>query len=286
MEMIRETVTSSQNKYVSLARSLANKKHRENEKRFRFDGVKLLCEAVKNGLELDFLLIDEGEEQAVLEKVEKLYGVKETDIKCKAIRVASSVFDKLSEEQAPEGVISVAFYALGLHCERDEEWLGDVGGDEKILLLESVRDPQNVGAIIRVSAAFGVDRIVMSKDCADIYSSKTVRASMGTLFSMKVDKVADIPCAIRNLTDSGRRVFAAALNREAQRLGEFETVKGDCVVIGNEGHGLSEEAIAACGRTVFIPMSDRVESLNAATAAAVLVWEFFGSQKSGGKHYE
>lgn len=286
MEMIRETITSSQNKYVSLARGLANKKNRESEKRFRFDGVKLLCEAVKKGLELDFLLIDESEERAVLEKAEKLYGVRESDINCRAIRVASSVFDKLSEEQAPEGVITVALYASDLHCERDAESFVNVGENEKILLLESVRDPQNVGAIIRVAAAFGVDRIVMSKDCADIYSSKTVRASMGTLFSTRVDRVADIPCVIRNLTDSGRRVFAAALNREAQRLGEFAVQNGDCVVIGNEGHGLSEEAIAACGRTVFIPMSDRVESLNAATAAAVLVWEFFGSQKSGGKHYE
>lgn len=286
MEMIRETVTSSQNKYVSLARGLASKKNRENEKKFRFDGVKLLCEAVKKGLELDFLLMDESEERAVLEKAEKLYGVKETDINCKVIRVESSVFDKLSEEQAPEGVICVAKYAEDTHCERDAEFFKSIGKSEKILLLESVRDPQNVGAIIRVAAAFGVDRIVMSKDCADIYSSKTVRASMGTLFSTKVDKVADLPCAIRNLSASGRRVFAAALNREAQRLGEFAVAEGDCVVIGNEGHGLSCEAIAACGRTVFIPMSDRVESLNAATAAAVLVWEFFGSQKSGGKHYE
>lgn len=283
MEKIIETVTSSQNKYVSLARGLANKKNRENEKKFRFDGVKLLCEAVKKGLELDFLLTSENEEKSVFEKAEKLYGVKETDINCKAIKVASSVFDKLSEEQAPEGVICVARYAQDMHCERDAEFFKNIDKSEKILLLESVRDPQNVGAIIRVAAAFGVDRIVMSKDCADIYSSKTVRASMGTVFSTRVDRVADIPCVIKHLGESGRRVFAAALNREAQRLGEFSICNGDCVVIGNEGHGLSDDAIAACERTVFIPMSDRVESLNAATAAAVLVWEFFGSQNNGGR---
>ena len=283
VERIREIITSSQNKYVSLARGLANKKNRENEKKFRFDGVKLLCEAVKAGLELDFLLICEREESAVLEKAERLYGVRESDISCKAMTVSAAIFDKLSEEQAPEGVIAVAKYASSLHCERAAESLKDTEKAEKILLLESVRDPQNVGAIIRVAAAFGVDRIVISRDCADIYSSKTVRASMGTLFSIKIDKVEDIPCAIKSLAESGRRIFAAALNREAQRLGEFSVLEGDCVVIGNEGHGLSIEAIEACGRTVFIPMSDRVESLNAATAAAVLVWEFFGSQGKGGK---
>jgi TrmH family RNA methyltransferase len=114
----------------------------------------------------------------------------------------------------------------------------------------------------------------MSKDCADIYSSKTVRASMGTLFSTRVDRVADIPCVIRNLTDSGRRVFAAALNREAQRLGEFAVQSGDCVVIGNEGHGLSDAICKACGNSVIIPMSERAESFNAAVAASILMWEF------------
>ena len=154
--------------------------------------------------------------------------------------------------------------------------------EEKILLLESVRDPQNVGAIARVSAAFGVDRIVMSLDCADIYNSKTLRASMGAIFATKIDRVADMPLAIKEITSSGRRVFAAALNKEAHVLGEIGLKTGDCVIIGNEGHGLSAAVVEACGRSVYIPMADHVESLNAATAAAVLVWEFFGSPRKGG----
>ena len=277
MNIVRETVTSAQNKYVSLARSLAAKKAREKEKRFRFDGVKLMCEAVKQGVNIELALVAESELSSVVQKAEKLYGIKDNELNFPVIRVADHLFERLSEEQAPEGVICIAEYMSELHsdiCEGDVERM-DRG--ERILLLESVRDPANVGAIVRVAAAFGVDRLIISSDCADIYNSKTLRASMGTLFSTRVDRADDLTAVVGELCASGRRVFAAALNRSAHVLGELEIVDGDCVIIGNEGHGLSNEIIEACTGSVFIPMSAQVESLNAATAAAVLVWEFFGS---------
>jgi TrmH family RNA methyltransferase len=272
----KEVITSSQNKYVSLARGLANKKNRENEKKFRFDGIKLMCEALKKGVVFSFILAMDGEWSFVLEKSEKLYGITENDIKCPVIFVEKALFERLSEEMAPEGVICVAEYMSEKHFSLDASEELPCGRDESILILESVRDPQNVGAIVRVASAFGVDRVLMSSDCADVYNSKTIRASMGTVFGASIHKSSDIPCLIRNLRSSGIRVFAAALDRDSQKLGEFKIERGDCVVIGNEGHGMSADAIAECNGTVFIPMADGVESLNAATAAAVLVWEFFG----------
>ena len=272
----RETITSPQNKYVSLARGLANKKNREKEGLFRFDGVKLMCEAVKKGAEISFILAAKGEWSLVMEKAEKLYGICASDISSPIFFVEDGVFDRLSEEMAPEGVICVAKYADSVRDRVAESELSAIDPQEKILLLESVRDPLNVGAIVRVAAAFGVDRIVMSRDCADVYNSKTLRASMGTFFDMKIDRVESIPEAVSVFRRGGRRAFAAALDPDSHRLGEFKIKQGDCVIIGNEGHGLSAEAIESCDGTVFIPMADGVESLNAATAAAVLVWEFFG----------
>jgi TrmH family RNA methyltransferase len=119
-----------------------------------------------------------------------------------------------------------------------------------------------------------VDRLVLSADCADIYNAKTVRASMGTLFSQRIDRVDDLTVAIAALRADGRRVFAAALDERATRLDELDVRAGDCAVIGNEGHGLSAETLAACTSAVYIPMTARAESLNAAVAAAVLMWEF------------
>jgi TrmH family RNA methyltransferase len=146
--------------------------------------------------------------------------------------------------------------------------------NESIVLLESVRDPSNVGAIIRSAAAIGIDRLILSADCADIYHPRAVRGSMGTVFNQPIDRVSNLAATVKELRESGRRVFAAALDERALSLGEFEIRAGDAVVIGNEGHGLSGEVIAACSGSVIIPMSERAESFNAAVAASILMWEF------------
>ena len=146
---------------------------------------------------------------------------------------------------------------------------------EKLLLLEAIRDPGNLGTIIRSAASLGIDKIVLSFDCADLYNPKTIRAAMGSLFSQKVDILPEgkMPEYISALRESGRRVFAAALHREAKILGREEIFCDDCFVIGNEGHGLSDEVIAACDSSVIIPMREGCESLNAAMAAGIFIWE-------------
>ena len=116
--------------------------------------------------------------------------------------------------------------------------------------------------------------MILSADCADIYHPRAVRASMGTLFNQRIDRVSDLTEVIVGLRESGRRVFAAALDARALPLGRFEILAGDCVVIGNEGHGLSDAICKACGNSVIIPMSERAESFNAAVAASILMWEF------------
>lgn len=271
-----EVVVSNQNKYVTLARALCERKQRQKSSLFRFDGVKLLCEAAKRGARLDFLLISEGAYDSVSEKAQRLYGLDIKSLDCRIVVIADHLFDKISEENAPEGVIAVAEYIEDRHKDIFATEVC-VGTEERILLLESVRDPHNVGAILRTAAAFSVDRVIMGRDCADIYGSKTLRASMGAVFAMNIDRVDSVSAAISELRRSGRRVYAAALDERAERLGERRYSPMDCVVIGNEGHGLSEETVKACDASVYIPMSDGVESLNAAVAASVLMWEFFGS---------
>ena len=273
-----EIITSSQNKYVSLARVLSDRKQRQKSSLYRFDGVKLMCEAIVKGTRIDFLLLSESAYDTVTSRASKLYGVNLEALDCKKICVCDEVFEKISEENAPEGVITVAKFDESRHRSLNCGDI-DVAGGENILLLESVRDPGNVGAILRTAAAFSVDRVIIGRDCADIYNSKTLRASMGAVFSMRIDRVESVSDAVRSLRANGRRVFAAALDDRAVRLGKERFLPGDCVVIGNEGHGLSRDVLETCDASVYIPMSDGVESLNAAVAASVLMWEFFGSKK-------
>ena len=263
-----EIITSRQNALLVEAHKLSDRKHRARTERFRFDGVKLAAEALSRDVPLYAVLLRASDARRVLERVFSMCG-KEFSADTRVVSVADGVFDSLSEESAPEGVLCVGAWQKDIH----RGWTEEIDARDRVLLLESVRDPSNLGAIIRTAAAFGVDRLILSADCADIYNAKTVRASMGTLFSQRIDRADDVCAVIASLRAQGRRTFGAALDDKAARLGELSLQRSDCAIIGNEGHGLSERVIAACDRTLYIPMTERAESLNAAVAAAVLMWE-------------
>ena len=271
-----EIIRSRQNKNVVELCRLNDRKAREAARLFRFDGIKLLEEAVKKGLEITAVFVCASERPKIEAELVKRCGKEVFDSFGRILVIADEIFERISEEKSPEGVISIAKYIDKFQKNVTIYNSADFSADEneRIVLLESVRDPSNIGAIIRSAAAMGVDRLIVSSDSADIYHPRAVRASMGTLFDQRIDRVADLPTAIRELQRSGRRVFAAALDESAWVLGKFEMQKGDCVVIGNEGHGLSEETCRACSHSVIIPMSGRAESFNAAVAASILMWEF------------
>jgi TrmH family RNA methyltransferase len=275
-----EIITSRQNRRIVELMKLDDRRARENGRRFRFDGVKLLCEAIRRGVELDSIFLRAGTADKVASRMKELYGCTPADAGCPVFGVEDSLFEKISLENAPDGVITVAKYIDKSHnliiiYKKDDIFIRE---DAPVLLLESVRDPLNVGAIIRSAAALGVGHIIMSADCADVYHPRTVRAAMGPLFSMPITRVEDLAGSIRALRAEGRRVYAAALDDTALCLGsrEFEAERGSmppCAVVGNEGHGLSEAVIEACDKSVYIPMEADTESLNAGVAAALIMWE-------------
>lgn len=277
-----EIIRSRQNRRIVELIKLDDRRTRERTRTFRFDGVKLLCEAIRREVSLDGIFLRVGTADRVESAMQTLYGCSLGDVACPIFGVEDSLFDKISQENAPEGVITVANYIDKSHnfiiIYNKEEI--QIPTDAPILLLESVRDPLNVGAIIRSAAALGVGHIIMSGDSADIYHPRTVRAAMGPLFSMPITRVEDLAGSIAALRESGRTVYAAALDDTALRLGSpaFESERegslaAPCAVIGNEGHGLTPAVIAACDRSVYIPMQAGTESLNAGVAAALIMWE-------------
>jgi len=245
----------------------------------RFDGVKLYCEAVLRGVEIEFILLDATLTEAVDAKAKALYGFGLDAVDARILTLSHDIFVKISDENAPEGIICVAKYIDKIHkiatINSRQEILDRLAAPEsgRILLCESLRDPGNVGTVVRTAFAFGIDWLVLSDDCADLYNPKTLRGAMGTLFSQKILRVDDLPAAVNILQSKGRRVYAAALDENAKQLGSFAFGKEDCAVIGNEGHGLSERMLDACCEKVYIPMAGNAESLNASVAASVLMWE-------------
>jgi TrmH family RNA methyltransferase len=270
----KEVITSRQNPTVKQICALPDKKSRRESGLFRFDGIKLFGEAVACGLSIERVVLSLGASGNVRDAVEREIerGRLESS---RVMLVGEEVFSKISEERSPEGIVTVARALAQKHRTHTELGGFCVSREERILVAESLRDPGNLGTVIRSCAALGIDRLVISDDCADLYNPKTIRAAMGGLFRMDVDVIPtnELAAAIGILRASGRRVFAAALREDAHALGELELRRGDCFVIGNEGHGLSQSVISACDACAIIPMTEGSESLNAAAAAAICIWE-------------
>ena len=262
-------ITSKSNSTIIKIDKLGNKKYRNEEKLFVCNGIKLFREAVKFNAEIKYIVLNnntdfDGDVIKLIKDQQSLGAM--------VLCVSDAVFDKLSEEQAPQGIIVVCKYFEDKHTfsiEAENEYF-----DDKIMLFESIRDPGNIGTIIRNAAAFGIDRLIFSSDCADIYSSKVIRAAMGAVFKVRIDIVDDFKGAIKSIKNCGKKVLGAALNQDSLVLGKYELNTQDAIIIGNEGHGLSEETLELCDNTLFIPMNENTESLNAAIATAIIMWEF------------
>ncbi len=266
-------ISSRNNPYVQKYAKLSDKKHREIEKLFLLEGAKLFEEAVKYGIPLEAVLLLEGKENEIISRTYESIKYNTDYRNLKILCLSENAFSKISTEKSPDGVICVAKHLdnLKFYNKIEKNSVQDCS-DEKVLLLCSLRDPGNVGTIARSAVAFGFDRIILSSDSADIYSSRAMRASMGAFFKIKVDLVKDFSSAVTALKDCGRRVFCAELRDGAKSIDELSVKRSDCFVIGNEGHGIPEEISALSTGSVYIPIAENSESLNAAIAASVLLF--------------
>ena len=184
-------------------------------------------------------------------------------------RVAPHVAEKLAGTKSSQGVFALLQTPAPpthlLHSAR------------RLLALEGVQNPGNVGTLLRSAAAFGFDGVLLGPGCAAPFAPKTLRASMGAAGRLPVLTVPDLPAALTALRGRGVTCLAAALyhSRPLDEVGT-DFPGGLCLVIGSEGQGLTDAAVAACDAAVRIPMTDLVESLNAGVAGSVLLWQFRG----------
>ena len=276
---MNEIIQSRQNPKVRFVCGLSEKKKRKESGLFRFDGIKLFSEAMESRMAIHSVYVRcpvREEIDAMLVKALQS-GMLSAD---QMVSVSESVFDKLSEEKSPEGILCVAYMPDLLHRRMTGKEAAECLGAEESkmgawLLVESIRDPGNLGTVMRTAAALGIDTLILSADCADLYHPRTLRSAMGAIFRLPTITLEqrELPDFIRSMREGGRRIYAAALREDAVEIGSFSLRRGDCFVIGNEGHGLSQEVMDACDGTAIIPMREGNESLNAAAAAAICIWE-------------
>ncbi|MGM9680002.1 MAG: TrmH family RNA methyltransferase [Eubacteriales bacterium] len=263
-----EIITSRNNRKIVELAKLKNKKYRDESGLFFFEGIKLFREAIEFGVPLTEVVFSES--------CADLANELPKGVNCSV--VASSVYEKLTDENSPQGVFCVAKHLDNLH---KSATIYEECDNAPSLLLEGIRDPGNLGTILRTAYAFGINRLILSQDCADLYNAKTIRAAMGAVFRQKTVRVSDCIETIRKMQKKGIPVYAAVLNENSKDVRDISLDLPVCFAVGNEGHGLSENLIGVCRGSVIIPMMPGCESLNAVAASTVLMWEIARNRKGG-----
>jgi TrmH family RNA methyltransferase len=243
------TITSRENPQIKQICALTSAaKKRRKEGLFVCEGFTLLEEALRRGLEPRAVYCLDSQAHRLPE------------LNCPCALVNQSVLEKMSDVPAPQGVV----FTLPLPEPRTA-----LSGS-RFLALDSLRDPGNMGTILRTADAFGLDGVILLGDCVDVYSPKVVRSAMGSLFSTKL--YAMTAQELRQQLDGlGVPMYAATLAADSRPVTELD-LKSSCVIIGNEAHGVSAETIACCTGSVIVPIQS-AESLNAGVAAGILMWE-------------
>ncbi len=258
-------ITSTANQKIKRLVNLQKKrKLRDAEGVFLVEGIRMFREVPAQDLQEVYVS-------------ESFYGKEKNivDEMCKKSRLRAeiltdNVFEHVSDTQTPQGVLCVV-KQRGKSGNAAELWK-DKKNVPFLMILDNLQDPGNMGTILRTAEAAGVNGILMSKDCVDIYNSKVIRSTMGSVFRMPFLYVEDLEAAILEMKEAGIKTYAAHLDGKLS-YDEPDYKGPSAFMIGNEGNGLRDEIAKLADTYIIIPMAGQVESLNAAIAATVLMFE-------------
>lgn len=243
-----ERITSRQNPLAQQVRKLlSSRKEREKTGLFVADGTKLLAEAVKWWPGLETVILSEGVEADVPQGV-------------RLVCVPEDVMESISPMRTPQGALFVC------RLPQKQEFMPQPG----MLLLDGIQDPGNLGTILRTADALQIP-VALLDGCADPFSHKVVRASMGAVFRT-VPVQTSMPQAVEACARQGIPLAVTALSAKARDIRQVD-LSTMAVVIGSEGQGVRPQLLQAAGEELIIPMNPNCESLNAAIAAAIVMWQ-------------
>ena len=255
-----DIITSTSNEKIKRVTMLVNNaKARRKEGLFAVEGLRIASEIPEGVLEECY--VSEG--FAAEHEISEVFGY-ETD----TVVVSSAVFKKMSDTRNPQCILCV--------CRKNEETADDFLsgrriGELRLLILEGIQDPGNLGTMIRTAEGAGFDAIIADENTVDVYNPKVTRSTMGSLFRMPVIYSQDLPAFIDDIKQSSVTVYAAHLDGK-KSYREVRYGSRIAFLIGNEGAGLSDEITKKADELVRIPMQGKLESLNAAVAAALLMY--------------
>ena len=263
-------ITSLHNKEIKeTAALLARKKERDRRGLFVVEGPKMFGEAPMERIERVYLA-----QSAAAQMYEK-YGDRLSGLSCET--VSDEVFVKMSDTKTPQGILCLVRQQ---HYNIEEILRENKEKQMLFIILEDIQDPGNLGTIFRTAEAAGADAVIMSSWTADIYNPKTIRSTMGSVYRVPFFHVDQMEEAVRRLQKAGVAVYAAHLGGTAA-YDACDYQKSTAFLIGNEAKGLREETAACADARITIPMAGKVESLNAAVASSILLFEAARQRRKG-----
>ena len=243
MEDIKK-IDSIKNEYIKSLRSLKTKSSRDDQGLFLVEGEKCVMEALESDFEVESVLFTD-------EYAENFFAVK-----CKKFVVSQRIIEVLSDSKTPQGVIACV-----------NKNASEAVFEGLTVVLDGVSDPKNVGSIVRSADAAGASCAIMSYACADCFSMKAIRSSMGSIFHLPCI-VCDIEDYLKKFSQNG-----TVIGGHLKGTDDFKVEKNTCIVIGNESHGISDEITALCDQKYRIPIYGKAESLNAGVAAGIMLYK-------------
>lgn len=236
-------ISSINNEYIKEISKLNEKKYRDKSNKYLIEGLHLVTEALKYDI-IDTIIIREDFSY-------------ETDIK--HIIVSNEVMKKLSDNPSIPKIMAVV-------NKKESTIKGN-----KILLLDRLQDPGNLGTIIRSAVAFNFDTIILSNDTVDLYNSKVLRSTQGMLFNINILR-QDLTSVINELKNNNYTIYGTKVDN-GNDVKEINNTNKFALIIGNEGTGISDNILKQCDKYLYIKMNNNCESLNAGVAASILMYE-------------
>lgn len=250
-----QLITSVKNPIVKEMKALNQKNKRRQTGYFLIEGEKMLGEALTSGCVIQTVLV--SEQKPLSSALEQLL----TQQGAHLFTVSDHVLQSVCDTETPQGsVASCSFRPAPTH------W------GSQCIYLDGLQDPGNMGTILRTADAMGID-LVVAAGCVDLYNPKVVRSTMGSLFRQQVLVTDQGTAILQQMRKDGWRVLSSVLDAAAQPLTQANLTGKVCIVIGNEGRGVSQQVLDCSDGTVYIPMSGGAESLNAGIAAGIFMWE-------------
>lgn len=286
-------ISSKDNEIVKEIRKLKEKKYRKDK--FIVEGIKMLEEAINENASIDLIVIREGMDLSnlisnVIPKNNIDSGMKSKNIidaisKIKSITVTEKVFDTLTDVVSPQGVLAVINKRGIINQATENNNASEIGDKIKetenvkidttadyILALDGIQDPGNLGTIIRTADSANLKQIIVSKNTVDAYSPKVIRSTMGAIYRVHIIEVENLEVTLKDLQKGGFKVVVTSLDTK-NSIYDISYNKS-IVVIGNEANGVSKEVQELANEKIKIPMLGKTESLNAAVATGIMIYEY------------